>query len=118
MDPFMSQRHPSQSHCRPRRYRSLSNGSLSEEHFNVLIKIARINSRNNIAALKDFLVVGKKRKDACNANKTSLSYFSVKLRQLQSISDDIITIYPFYAEYSQSYSVSANSATEQSKQSP
>ncbi|MEG2565991.1 MAG: PapB/FocB family fimbrial expression transcriptional regulator [Acinetobacter sp.] len=106
----MSHIRHSQPYCRPRSYRSLSNGSLSEEHFNILIKIARISSRNNIAALKDYLVSGKKRKDACNANNTSLSYFSVKLRQLQSISDDIITLYPFYAEYSQSNSVTANSA--------
>ncbi|MEB5958159.1 adhesin biosynthesis transcription regulatory family protein [Escherichia coli] len=56
--------------------REFSAGKVSELHFWLLMELSPIRSEKAIYALRDFLVQGCDRRDACNRYGISLSYFS------------------------------------------
>ena len=76
--------------------RFLYPGKVSIEHFEMLIELSGIRSKRVIMALERYLVGGEKRKTLCEANSVSLSYFSVKLKQLHNCSVLVMKLCPYY----------------------
>ncbi|ELO5034610.1 adhesin biosynthesis transcription regulatory family protein [Escherichia coli] len=74
----------------------LKPGSVTEEHFLLLIEMSSIHSDKVISALKDFFVMGYTRKEACLKNDVSQSYFSISLSRVQHMSKMASNIAPFY----------------------
>ncbi|QST30879.1 transcriptional regulator (plasmid) [Escherichia albertii] len=70
--------------------------SLSNEHFWMLIEISPVYSENIIRALRDFLVLGKRRKDICKSRNVSLSYFSVALGRVSYVDGIVSSLAPYY----------------------
>ncbi|MGY0147478.1 PapB/FocB family fimbrial expression transcriptional regulator [Edwardsiella tarda] len=77
----------------------LCQGEVNIELFEQLIEISSIRSENVILSLKDFFVIGKKRKLICEERKIHASYLSIKIRELQDLSGKILSIYPHYNAY-------------------
>ncbi|EJJ1412060.1 adhesin biosynthesis transcription regulatory family protein [Salmonella enterica] len=74
----------------------LSPGKMSENHFWLLAEISPVHSEKVINALKDFLVLGYTRKEACERHSVSLGYFSGALGRFQRISQTVNRLVPFY----------------------
>ncbi|MGY0144666.1 PapB/FocB family fimbrial expression transcriptional regulator [Edwardsiella tarda] len=55
--------------------------------------ICTINSNAMRQAIEDVLVNGKSRRDACNENKVSQSYFSVKYRHVRRVNSIVIKLH-------------------------
>ncbi|HFL4621704.1 TPA: PapB/FocB family fimbrial expression transcriptional regulator [Escherichia coli] len=70
--------------------------SLSNEHFWMLIEISPVYSEKMIRALRDFLVLGKKRKNICELHNVSLSYFSVALGRVSYVNEIVSSLTIYY----------------------
>lgn len=69
-------------------------GTVDRKYFYNLVKICEITNPKMIGALEQVLVAGKTRKEACGDFNVTVSYFSVKIRQLQSVSILLQDIFP------------------------
>ncbi|TGC04053.1 transcriptional regulator [Escherichia sp. E2586] len=65
---------------------------MQEGYFELIIEIAPIYSSKVIASLRDFLVMGVSRKEACLRNDVSPAYFSVALKRFKHTEDLIYKI--------------------------
>ncbi|UAL58218.1 adhesin biosynthesis transcription regulatory family protein [Edwardsiella tarda] len=79
-------------------------GKISENHFYLLIEVSPIHSEKVINALRDFLVMGYPRREACERNRVSQGYFSGALGRIQRTHQMVSKLIPFYiSETSISY---------------
>lgn len=74
----------------------LVSGYIREEQFWLLINMSSIHSENIIAALKDYLVQGKSRKEVCELYKVNSGYLSTCLNRLQYISTTVASLARYY----------------------
>lgn len=84
-------------HRTPVKKETLLPGSLSDNHFWLLIDISSIHSKKVINALRDFLVLGYTRKESCIHNGVSPSYFSTSLSRLQHVNSMMFQLAPYYS---------------------
>ncbi|EGM8070156.1 adhesin biosynthesis transcription regulatory family protein [Escherichia albertii] len=84
-------------HRTPVKKETLSPGSLSDDHFWLLINISSIHSKKVIDALRDFLVLGYTRKESCIHHGVSQSYFSTSLSRLQHVNSMMYQLVPYYS---------------------
>ncbi|EBR4458256.1 transcriptional regulator [Salmonella enterica] len=61
-------------------------GHVSVRRFQLLTIICQVRSPALLKALEQVLVYGESRKKACEENDVTQSYFSVKYRRLQAVS--------------------------------
>ncbi|HAV1607795.1 TPA: transcriptional regulator [Enterobacter hormaechei subsp. steigerwaltii] len=71
-------------------------GSMSEDHFEILISLTPINSQKVRLALKDYFVDGCTRKKACDRNNVSQGYFSISLRKVMQTNRLVASIAELY----------------------
>lgn len=71
-------------------------GKVRPEHFEQLMLLSKIRGKKINAALKDFLVNGKTRKEIFCIYGISPGYFSHKLNQLRHCSRMIMDLLPYY----------------------
>ncbi|ENT6532995.1 PapB/FocB family fimbrial expression transcriptional regulator [Escherichia coli] len=71
-------------------------GKVMPAHFNQLMLLSKIRGKKINAALKDFLVNGKTRKEIFCIYSISPGYFSHKLNQLRHCSRMIMDLLPYY----------------------
>ncbi|RMA79676.1 adhesin biosynthesis transcription regulatory protein [Enterobacter sp. WP_7_1] len=57
-------------------------GGVAEEQFELLVELSSIHSEKIVQALREHLVLGKPRKEACEKYGANISYFSVALGRL------------------------------------
>jgi hypothetical protein len=69
-------------------------GAVDRKYFYNLVEICEITNPKMIGALEQVLVAGKTRKEACGSFNVTVSYFSIKIRQLQSVSILLQDIFP------------------------
>lgn len=69
-------------------------GTVDRKYFYNLVEICEIANPNMIGALEQVLVSGKARKEACGNFNVTVSYFSIKIRQLQSVSILLQKVFP------------------------
>lgn len=72
-------------------------GQVDIRHFRLLMTLGRIKKKNIQDALEDVLVRGEVRREACERHGVSQSQLSVKIRQLQVLSQTAVRMYPFIA---------------------
>lgn len=70
-------------------------GTMSEEHFELLIVILRCRSEKVINALRSYFVDGVKRKEISEIEKIDQGYLSRKIYELQNLNYLIISTYPY-----------------------
>ncbi|ENU6224482.1 adhesin biosynthesis transcription regulatory family protein [Salmonella enterica subsp. arizonae] len=70
-------------------------GSVDIRHFRLLMTISSVNNEKMYKALEEVLVYGKSRKEACENNAVTQSYFSVKYRNTQMVSHAVYRIMQF-----------------------
>ena len=76
--------------------RVLSPGKMSDGQFWLLAEISPVHSEKVIHALRDFLVLGYTRKEACERNDVSQGYFSGALGRIQRTHQAVSKLIPFY----------------------
>ncbi|WP_370605665.1 PapB/FocB family fimbrial expression transcriptional regulator [Citrobacter braakii] len=76
---------------------ALRAGDVHPEHFRQLIAISGIHSSRVILALEDHLVHGISRREICERHTISASYLSSSLTKLQTLSQAVVEMYPWYA---------------------
>ncbi|HBC5730664.1 TPA: adhesin biosynthesis transcription regulatory family protein [Escherichia coli] len=69
---------------------------MPENHFWLLIEISPLHSEKVINALRDFLVLGYTRREACERHDVSQGYFSGALGRIQRIHQTVNKLIPFY----------------------
>lgn len=62
-------------------------GTISEMHFHLLVSISSIHSYKAILAMKEYLVDGVPRKEACAKYSLNNGYFSVTISKLIRVND-------------------------------
>ncbi|EAA8484065.1 PabB family transcriptional regulator [Salmonella enterica subsp. enterica serovar Newport] len=72
-------------------------GDMSENRFWLLIEISPIHSEKVIAALKDHLVLGYARREACERNGVAVGYFSLSLAKIIRI-ENAVTLLTMFQE--------------------
>lgn len=72
-------------------------GRIDEEQFWLLISISSMHSDKMIQALRDYLVIGLSRKEACERYNVNSGYFSTCLNRLQRISYVSAQLAPYYS---------------------
>lgn len=83
-------------HTSLHRRRRLTPGKMSGEHFNKLMNISTIHSEKVILALEDYCVRGSDRRTACNKFNVSQGYFSICLKKLQRLDQNVADIIQHY----------------------
>ncbi len=78
------------------RYGSLDINNISNEHFWLLIELSAIRSNKIIMSLRDYLVDGFSKQEACDRNDVSQSYFSISLKKILYIHNISSLISKFY----------------------
>ncbi|MDX6840842.1 transcriptional regulator [Hafnia paralvei] len=73
-------------------------GQVDIRLFRLLSSICVMHSSNIRQSLEDVLVHGKTRREACEANGVTQSYFSVKYRHVQMVSHTVVRIYELLSE--------------------
>ncbi|WP_396016554.1 adhesin biosynthesis transcription regulatory family protein [Escherichia coli] len=71
-------------------------GRMTDHHFWLLVEIAPLHSEKVINALRDFLVLGYTRKEACERHEVSQGYFSGALGRIQRTHQTVNRLIPFY----------------------
>ncbi|HDW2448444.1 TPA: adhesin biosynthesis transcription regulatory family protein [Escherichia coli] len=79
---------------------ALSPGKMSEHHFWLLAEISPVHSEKVINSLRDFLVLGYTRKEACERHNVSPGYFSGALGRFQRVNQTVDRLIPFYTSES------------------
>lgn len=80
----------------PDKKRTSISREMPGEYFQLLINVSPINSKKIINALKDYLVCGVTRKEACMRHGVSPGYFSTSLGKLQNLNSVIYEIILLY----------------------
>lgn len=75
---------------------TLSPGKISESQFWLLAEISPIHSEKVLNALRDFLVLGYTRREACERHEVSQGYFSGALGRFQRTHQTVNSLVPFY----------------------
>lgn len=75
---------------------ALSPGKMSESQFWLLAEISPVHSKKVLNALRDFLVLGYTRREACERHEVSQGYFSGALGRFQRIHQTVNRLVPFY----------------------
>ncbi|HDQ7021239.1 TPA: transcriptional regulator [Escherichia coli] len=78
--------------------KSLIPGNMDDIQFLLLVEISSIHSDKVIQSLKDYLVYGYSRKEACERHHVSLSYFSSALKRLKRINQAVSWLVPYYKQ--------------------
>lgn len=76
--------------------RNLQPGRMSDHHFWLLAEISPLHSEKVINALRDFLVLGYTRREACERHSVSQGYFSGALGRFYRVSQTVHRLVPFY----------------------
>lgn len=76
--------------------RDLTPGRMTDNHFWLLVEISPLYSEKVINALRDFLVMGYTRREACERHNVSQGYFSGALGRFQRIHQTVKRLVPFY----------------------
>ena len=71
-------------------------GRMTDHHFWLLVEISPLHSEKVINALRDFLVLGYTRKEACERHEVSQGYFSGALGRIQRTHQTVNRLVPFY----------------------
>ncbi|ENB6579608.1 PbsX family transcriptional regulator [Escherichia coli] len=58
-----------------------------DEHFWLLIELSGIRSEKVVLSLKDYLVDGFSRREACERHQVSASYFAISLKRMTYINN-------------------------------
>ncbi|CAD6177056.1 major pilu subunit operon regulatory protein PapB [Escherichia coli] len=88
----------SKSECK-----SLVPGRVDDIQFLLLVEISSIHSEKVIRALKDHLVDGYSRKEACDRHNVSVSYFSGALKRLKKVNQAVSWLVPYYTKEQQNF---------------
>ncbi|MCI3086832.1 adhesin biosynthesis transcription regulatory family protein [Escherichia coli] len=75
---------------------ALSPGKMSESQFWLLAEISPVHSEKVLNALRDFLVLGYTRREACERHEVSQGYFSGALGRFQRTHQAVSSLVPFY----------------------
>ncbi len=78
------------------RGRALLPGKMSESQFWLLAEISPVHSEKVLNALRDFLVLGYTRREACERHEVSQGYFSGALGRIQRTHQTVNRLVPFY----------------------
>ncbi|MEB2307503.1 PapB/FocB family fimbrial expression transcriptional regulator [Citrobacter braakii] len=70
-------------------------GQVDIRYFRLLVTVCVLHSPGIKQALEDVLVHGKTRQEACRNNGVSQSYFSVKYRHMQMVSQTVFRMCDF-----------------------
>ncbi|HGA9173127.1 TPA: F1845 fimbrial adhesin operon transcriptional regulator DaaA [Salmonella enterica subsp. enterica serovar Saintpaul] len=76
--------------------RTLLPGKMSESQFWLLAEISPVHSEKVLNALRDFLVLGYTRREACERHEVSQGYFSGALGRFQRTHQAVNRLVPFY----------------------
>lgn len=76
--------------------RALLPGKMPENQFWLLVEISPLHSKKVIDALRDFLVLGYTRREACERHEVSQGYFSGALGRFQCTHQTVSSLIPFY----------------------
>ena len=76
--------------------RTLLPGKMSESQFWLLAEISPVHSEKVLNALRDFLVLGYTRREACERHEVSQGYFSGALGRIQRTHQAVSSLVPFY----------------------
>ncbi|EES4559329.1 TPA: adhesin biosynthesis transcription regulatory family protein [Escherichia coli] len=71
-------------------------GEVSERHFWLLIEISGMHSEKVINALREHLVMGYTRREACEQHGVSQGYLSGALVRIQHLSQTVNNLLPYY----------------------
>lgn len=77
---------------------NLEPGEVNIHYFHLLLTVCMIRKKNVCDALKDVLVRGLSRREACECNGVSQSTLSIRLRHLQMVSHSVVRMYPYIKE--------------------
>lgn len=80
------------------KYNILSPGQVSNEQFRLLIDISPVRSDKVIHALQEYFVNGEKRSVICEKYHVNPGYLSIKIREMQALSRQILDIYPYFCQ--------------------
>ncbi|EKY5157510.1 transcriptional regulator [Escherichia coli] len=86
-------------------------GKVPEEFFWTLIELSPLRSEKVIRALRDFLVLGYTRKEACERYDVSYCYFSVALKRIRHVNEIICQLIHGYISESSCWSIKNNGNT-------
>ncbi|ECG6539628.1 transcriptional regulator [Salmonella enterica subsp. enterica serovar Frintrop] len=64
-------------------------GKVPEDFFWSLIELSPLRSKKVVCALKDYLVLGYTRREACERYNVSYGYFSIAFKRIRHV-DDIV----------------------------
>ncbi len=78
--------------------RAIIPGKLSEVHFWLLTEVSPVHSGKAIQALREHLVLGYTRKEACERNDISAGYFSVALKRFLRVDLIVSQLAPYYTQ--------------------
>ena len=76
--------------------RTLLPGKMSESQFWLLAEISPVHSEKVLNALRNFLVLGYTRREACERHEVSQGYFSGALGRIQRTHQAVNRLVPFY----------------------
>ncbi|MBN6378147.1 adhesin biosynthesis transcription regulatory family protein [Escherichia coli] len=76
--------------------RILSPGKMSDSQFWLLAEISPVHSEKVLNALRDFLVLGYARKEACERNEVSPGYFSGALGRISHVNYIVSSLASYY----------------------
>lgn len=74
----------------------LNPGSIDKEHLRLLMDISKIRSDKVSKALTDYFVLGGSRTDVCEKYNVNKGYLSLKIKELQSLSEKVYSAFPYY----------------------
>ncbi|MCO0492611.1 adhesin biosynthesis transcription regulatory family protein [Escherichia coli] len=70
--------------------------NISNEHFWLLIELSGIRSDKSIMSLREHLVDGFTKREVCERNDVSLSYFSISLKKISHIHNVCALLSEYY----------------------
>ena len=76
--------------------RYINAGCMTDVHFEGLVLISSIHSKKTINALREYLVNGISRKDACKKHTVSQGYFSVCLKKVREANNCASKLAAYY----------------------
>ncbi|WP_099588229.1 PapB/FocB family fimbrial expression transcriptional regulator [Escherichia albertii] len=71
---------------------------MQARYFELILELTPVYSERVIDALRDFLVMGVNRKEACFRNDVSLAYFSIVLKKFKHAESVVYKIHNNHAE--------------------
>lgn len=71
-------------------------GSICDEQFELLVELSPVYSKKSIKAMRDYLVLGKKRKEVCEQHNVSNGYLSISLGKIYYTHNLVHYLIQFY----------------------